>query len=169
MAKEDVARIYKINKPGFLSCGCLYVTNTDNRIILTDPLYNGKLAFTTKASWPYTLARFPVPKQHHPGRLLSVGMVVYPRSDCDTPSMEAEAETAFHPRILRVSTMPLADLEGFVKIHNYQVKEHNKSIKAKLAMVLRGYKPMLRQMKARQQKIKESKRPELADILRGWS
>ena len=69
MSKEnkDIARIYFLDRPAFLSCGKTYITDAGNRIILLDDNYGHedtlKLKFNVPSDMPYLLAPYPLRNQ----------------------------------------------------------------------------------------------------------
>jgi len=121
--KVDVVRIYKIDKPDFLSCGRSYITDNKNLIIMYD-LNSGrglmKLVARTNKDMPHTLAPSPV-EDHNWGVAIKRGVRVYPSCNADTPGGYLEEGEV--PTILDMVVLSQEDFKNYLLVYGAQLKE----------------------------------------------
>jgi hypothetical protein len=150
--KDSPVRIYVIDKPGFLSCGRAYVTNTQNKIIMEDEGYGAsksRLVFRSNHDMPYTLAPYPV-KNHKGGAPIKKGTRVYPSCDIDTPSWQWEdGKKDFNPTILDMVVLSQEELQGYVTSYLQQAQNFGARVASDLKKVDEKYGKKKKEIEAK--------------------
>lgn len=172
MVKEKQTRIYKINKPSFLSCDKVYITDTNNKIIVWDKGYgslSARFVFRQNREAPYTLAPYPLEEDYKWGSQIKKGTKVYPSCDVDAGCWDKLEDN----EIVRIQgiqiVQSLKELRNFLDeyktlVHRYSVKL-NQDLKKIDNALGKEKKELERKIKEEKNKIrKQHNQPNIADL-----
>jgi hypothetical protein len=124
MMNGDFYRVYIVNKPAWLSCGRVYVTDLENRIVLSEERM-GKSPVVRhcegRHALPYSLSPYPYKEMNN--RPIRVHTKVFPSSLVDLPSGEITLSADEIVSVMRVFLVPGQDLMSYISEYNLVSKD----------------------------------------------